>query len=267
MCGPQVRFCERCGGASPRAYSTKAPTRERCMSSEFRGTINVNPATGVGLPTLTHHFLEFVAKEKWEAHAPEFLTLDQIREGEEYYIFVTTDTGLYRYHMNDIVKVTGTFFKTPTLQFVQKGRGVTNITGETLYESQVIRAVKEAEAKLGFVSNFFTMLADETRAVYSLYLEPSRAPGAHPKDLGRAIERCLEPHNMEYRDKRASGRLKPLEVFRLRPGAGEAFKRYCVRHGQRESQFKNVALQYKAETGFPIDQYVFNQEDLLSLAS
>ena len=22
MCDPQVRFCERCGGASPRAYST-----------------------------------------------------------------------------------------------------------------------------------------------------------------------------------------------------------------------------------------------------
>ena len=22
MCGPQVRFCKRCGGASPRAYST-----------------------------------------------------------------------------------------------------------------------------------------------------------------------------------------------------------------------------------------------------
>jgi hypothetical protein len=29
MCGPQVRFCERCGGASPRAYSTQRRRRER----------------------------------------------------------------------------------------------------------------------------------------------------------------------------------------------------------------------------------------------
>ena len=33
MCGPQVRFCERCGGATPRAYSTQQPmprTRRGC---------------------------------------------------------------------------------------------------------------------------------------------------------------------------------------------------------------------------------------------
>ena len=58
---------------------------------------------------------------------------------------MSTQTGLYRYFMNDIVRVTGKFHETPTIQFVQKGKGVTNITGEKLYESQVIQAVLSAE--------------------------------------------------------------------------------------------------------------------------
>lgn len=49
-------------------------------------------------------------------------------------MIVTTDAGLYRYFMNDLIEVTGRFHATPTIQFVQKGSGVTSIAGEKLYE-------------------------------------------------------------------------------------------------------------------------------------
>ena len=90
------------------------------------------------------HFFEFVERDLWDRGEPKFLTLDGIRKGIDYYIVVTTPSGLYRYFINDLVRVSGYLHKTPLLKFVQKGKGVTNITGEKLYESQVLTAVRAA---------------------------------------------------------------------------------------------------------------------------
>ncbi len=67
-----------------------------------------------------------------------FLTVDEVEVGKSYAVFVTTVDGLYRYDMNDIVAATDRVAATPTLVFVQKGRGVTSITGEKLAEAQVL---------------------------------------------------------------------------------------------------------------------------------
>ena len=70
--------------------------------------------------------------------------------------------------MNDIVEVTGWVNATPTLAFVQKGTGVTNITGEKLCESQVTLAVNRAQRYGEPRIPFFIALADEERAEYQL---------------------------------------------------------------------------------------------------
>ena len=67
-----------------------------------------------------------------------------MRKGLDYYIIVTTPSGLYRYFINDVVRVTGFLHAAPLLKFMQKGKGVTNITGEKLYEAQVLAAVSGA---------------------------------------------------------------------------------------------------------------------------
>ena len=74
-------------------------------------------------------------------------------------MFVTTEDGLYRYDINDIVRVNGWVVATPTLAFVQKGKGVTNITGEKVTESQVLEAVTSVFAESGATPQFFIMLA------------------------------------------------------------------------------------------------------------
>ena len=91
------------------------------LSSEFRGTITLGKRAGSGLPTLDTHFFEFVEREKWERGEREFLTLDKLRKGCDYYIIVTTPSGLYRYFINDLVCVTAFLHATPLLKFMQKG--------------------------------------------------------------------------------------------------------------------------------------------------
>lgn len=120
--------------------------------------------------------------------------------------------------MNDIIEVTGYFNRTPTIRFVQKGKGVTNIAGEKLYEHQVTTAVGQVLIARGLISEFFVMLADVENSRYTLCLEHVSSPG----DLGILVEERLSSRNIEFKAKLASGRLQTIRVLHLRPDAGDA---------------------------------------------
>ncbi|MEN8175160.1 MAG: GH3 auxin-responsive promoter family protein, partial [Pseudomonadota bacterium] len=224
------------------------------LSSEFRGTFTYDHATGAGIPSLQDNFFEFATVAEWDAGTQHFLTLEQLAAGEDYYIFVTTRGGLYRYDMNDIVRVEGFLNRTPLLRFLQKGRGVTSITGEKLYENQVIEAVGATLQAAGTGSPFYLMTADRARSGYRLYLETDSLAPPGLDEFARSLEQQLYRVNMEYHAKRESGRLAPLEVRLLQPGAGEHYKAACIRTGQKEGQFKTVALQYRDELVFDFDE-------------
>jgi GH3 auxin-responsive promoter len=149
------------------------------------------------------------------------------------------------------VEVTGWFNRVPTIRFVQKGKGVTNITGEKLYEHQVVEAVEMALKKSGLVSEFYVMLADVHAAGYQLYLEGV----AIPSSFGLMVDEQLARLNVEYQAKRESGRLQPLHVAPLRGGTGEAYRSHCVAKGQRDTQFKLIRLQYTHDCSFDFSQH------------
>ncbi|MDE2837952.1 MAG: GH3 auxin-responsive promoter family protein [Chloroflexota bacterium] len=179
-------------------------------------------------------------------------SLDELEDGREYYVFVTTGDGLYRYDINDIVRVDGWVANTPTFAFVQKGKGVTNITGEKVTEAQVLDAVTSAFAPTGAPPEFFIMLADEAASGYTLYVETgaSAFAGGGAAD---EIDRLLSVSNIEYESKRKSGRLAPLRVRLLPDGAGGRYRESCVASGQRDAQFKYLHLQYARDCAFDFD--------------
>jgi sterol desaturase/sphingolipid hydroxylase (fatty acid hydroxylase superfamily) len=240
------------------ALRRELPSRTRIIdigyiASEFRGTITLGRRSGTGIPTLDTHFFEFVERDRWDGAEPEFLTLDRLRKGRDYYVIVTTPSGLYRYFMNDLVRVVGHLHRTPLLRFLQKGKGVTSLTGEKLYESQVLTAVHAALDQYGVSAVFAMMLADEAERRYALYLEPEGEARPDRIAVAAAVDRKLASLNVEYQAKRESQRLDGVIVHWLRRHAGEAYKQHCVQHGQREGQFKIVALGYRKDFGFDLD--------------
>ena len=220
------------------------------LASEFRGTVNIDARNNVCLPTFFQTYFEFAEREAWEAGTSEFQGLHELEMGGEYYVFVTTPEGLYRYDMNDIVRVDGMVNQTPTLAFVQKGKGTTSITGEKLTESQVVDAVPVALEKGNVHQRFFIVIADEEASGYTLFVEAEdHQTGAHAHGASMALEidsRLCEL-NVEYEAKRKSGRLIPLEVRWLRSGTGDQYRSLCVQSGQRDTQFKYLHLQYARE--------------------
>jgi hypothetical protein len=75
-----------------------------------------------------------------------------------------------------------------------------------------------------------------------------------------AVDRMLAGLNVEYQAKRDSQRLDGVVVHWLRRNAGEDFKQHCVQQGQREGQFKTVALAYRKDCGFDLDDLVDRSE-------
>ena len=223
------------------------------MASEFVGNIVVDCARNDGVPTLLDHFFEFVEKEAWERGERETRLLHELETGRHYYVIVTALHGLYRYFIDDIVEAKGRYRNTPTIAFVQKGKGVTSLTGEKLYECQITHAVDAVAESMHMAPEFFMMLADQRAFNYVLYVES--ASRFDQSAFGKAFNQVLGSLNVEYRDKCASGRIGAAIVKRLRPGTAEMYKRHAVRSGQREGQFKVVRLQYLGDVEFCFDEY------------
>ena len=220
------------------------------QATEVRGTMALEPATTAGLPALHHHFFEFVEQGAWDSGERTTLTLDQLEPGRRYYVIVTTMAGLYRYFMNDLLEVNGHFRRTPLLRFLQKGSGVTSMTGEKLYEAQVIAAVQQAAGQTGTEPIFFLMVADEHRMCYELLIELVTTT-VDLETLERAVDVQLGRLNAEYHGKRASGRLGPLVVTPLQPGSADAYKAAQLGDGKREAQYKPAILQYRRDLRWP----------------
>lgn len=251
-------------GIALTALREKLPAKTQVMelgyqSTEFRGSIALDAEINAGLPPLNHHFFEFVEQSRWDDNAPDFLSLDQLAQDKIYYIFVTNASGLYRYFMNDLVKVSGFFNATPLLSFVQKGKGVTNLTGEKLYEAQVISAVQATCAQYNLVSSFYILVANENTMAYQLFLEPNNFTQIDSSTFSSLLDEKLGEFNIEYQAKSGSGRLAPLSTIWLKHGTAEAYKMSCINSGQREGQFKPTVLQYFKNLNLPLEDYAINQ--------
>ena len=220
------------------------------MSSEFRGTVNLDIRNEIQVPTLNENFFEFVERDEWGSKSPDFLMLHEIELGKNYYIFVTTQNGLYRYFINDIIQVTGKYHNTPTIKFIQKGDGVINLTGEKLYEDQVNKAVLKVIKNYNLRIKFYVMVAYSEELKYRLYIQhPFKAAYAHE------IEEEISCLNIEYMEKRKSGRLKPLEVVCVEKRTAEEFKKYNLNKGQREGQFKLIRLLSDKDCDFDFNKF------------
>jgi hypothetical protein len=220
------------------------------VASELRGTIVVDATRNLALPMLGQVFFEFIENSAWDRGERDTLLLHQLEEGRDYQVIVTTAAGLLRYQMNDVMRVTGYVAACPTLEFVRKGRGVTNIVGEKLSEDQIHVAVSVLFPQ---PPTFYIALADTQAAVYRLFVETA----ALPPDLAKAFDAKLAGMNIEYAAKRGSGRLALPQLLRLQAGTGAAYHRHCVEvKGQREAQIKVLALQCAEEFDFDLAPFV-----------
>jgi len=216
-------------------------------ASEGRGTV------GVGLDSqalaIRSHFFEFIEENEIGKPNATALTADQLQTGVNYFILFTTSAGLYRYNLNDIVKVVGWHNQTPLLEFLHKGGNISSFTGEKLTESQVTQAVQSTVQDLSLPTRFFTVIPEfRPEPHYKLLLETEQPLDEHTLIRCREyFDEKLSSVNSEYRAKRESKRLGEAEAFLLPLGTYEELRKTLVNQGVPDAQIKISHLNPKNE--------------------
>jgi hypothetical protein len=219
------------------------PTRDRgYMASEGCGSIPLVDAGAAGALAITTSFFEFVAVEQREQPNPPVLTCDQLQPNRDYYILFTTSSGLYRYDINDVVRVVDFYRDVPLIEFVRKGRGVTSLTGEKLAEQQVTAAMMTAVEALGLdhaVKHFTAVPRFGSPARYAFFVEPGEPiSDERLQTLAARLDRALGEANVEYEAKRESLRLDPPLLRIVAAGTYDAYRQERVSKGAPEAQVK-----------------------------
>lgn len=220
------------------------------ISSEFRGSINIDPTNNLCALTIDENFYEFIEVSEYENDEYQIKQAYELEEGKDYYIIVTTQNGLYRYFINDIITVTGKFKQTPCIRFLQKGKGCTNITGEKLTENQVITTINTLHDKYQCTIDFYILIAKPEDGYYELYYQSNSDPAPY-------FETELSKLNIEFDAKRKSGRLQETKFTKLKKGTDEAYKQFCLNQGQREGQFKYIKLQEVKDCKFIFEEHLY----------
>jgi hypothetical protein len=230
----------------PRYFGT-APVRDvGLIASEGRFTIPVADGTASGILDVTSHYFEFVPEEEIDRPQPVVLGAHEVEAGRTYVIVPTTAFGLYRYHISDLVRVTGFYNRTPLVEFLNKGSHFASLTGEKLSEYHVTQAMDETLRQMGLTLTAYTLAPcwDEELPYYGLFVE--RGDLANPEQgvqLAEALDRRLSQLNVEYAGKRGSLRLGAVRLELLPGGTWQAWDRQrLARSGGPVEQYKHPCL-------------------------
>lgn len=220
-------------------------------ASEGRGTVSIAP--GKQMLALRSHFFEFVPEDEMGSGKRPLLA-HELTTGENYFILFTTAGGLYRYNINDIVKVAGWHNKAPLIEFLHKGGNISSFTGEKLTESQVTEAVSAAIQNCGLKLRFFTVIPKfRPEPHYELFCESFDEESDRlltselVESLRLEFDKQLRLKNIEYEAKRQSDRLADTTVEFLRVGAYEELRKHLVAGGVPDAQVKISHLNPKED--------------------
>jgi len=228
-------------------YYGATPIRDvGLIASEGRMTIPMDDATPSGVLDITTHFFEFIPESEGDSPHPTVLGAHELQEGKTYFILPTTAYGLYRYHIHDVVRVTGFHNQTPLIEFLSKGSHFANITGEKLSEYHVAGAMADSLADLNMALSTYSLAPcwDDELPYYGLFLERGDlADREQGQRLAQALEDRLARVNVEYAAKRDSRRLGPVRLMLLPPGAWQHWDRQrLARSGGTLEQYKHPCL-------------------------
>uniref|UniRef100_A0A0D3D343 Auxin-responsive GH3 family protein n=1 Tax=Brassica oleracea var. oleracea TaxID=109376 RepID=A0A0D3D343_BRAOL len=256
---------QKCSKTSWEAIVRRLWPNAKCIEAVVTGSmahsecfigLNLDPlskpcdASYSTIPSVAYfEFLEIKKDSQETGHDPVVVDLVDVKVGHDYEPVITTFSGLYRYRLGDVLRVTGFYNNAPQFRFVGRQKVVLSIDMDKTYEEDLLKAV--ANAKL-LLEPHELMLIDFTSRVdsssfpghYVLYWEL----GCKVKDVKVepdpevmeeccfAVEECLDS---VYRNGRGNDKnIGPLEIKVVRSGAFDELMSFFVSRGSSVSQFK-----------------------------
>ena len=218
------------------------------MASEGVFSIPLNDDNPDGVLTLHANFYEFVPEHEFGRPDARTLLAHEIEPGENYHVVITTTGGLYRYAMNDVIRVGPREAGSPTVRFLYKGGNVQNIQGEMVTVDHVTSTMGSISRELGITVHHFQVVAELGARRYILHVEPSaELPAAVLARLLPGFDRELGKNNENYAMFRADGLINAPGLRIMRRGWFDRISSDHIARSKRESQSKPSLLASSVE--------------------
>jgi hypothetical protein len=173
-------------------------------------------------------YFEFLPKSEWTADQPQTLELRELEVGEEYALVITTNAGLWRYALGDVIRVTELHpFR---MQVVGRTSSFLNAFGEELMVDQAEKAIAEASVLAAAHVRDFTaapvfMNREETGG-HEWCIEFSKPPAGGMQLFMECLDASLRRQNSDYDAKRTAGLALRFPIgHAMEPGAFDAWLR------------------------------------------
>ena len=119
------------------------------LASEGRVSIPLEDESPAGALDVGSACFEFIPAEQAASATPDALEPHELELGQKYIVVLTNLTGLIRYRLDDVVRVTGWLEQAPVIEFLYRAGRVASVAGEKLTENQLVAAVTMVRERLG----------------------------------------------------------------------------------------------------------------------
>ena len=188
-------------------------------------------------------FFEFIPIDDPECERP--LTMKEIEVGKEYELVVTNFSGLYRYQIEDVVRVTGFYNKTPKVEFLYRNNLAMNIANEKTTTQMVDWAAAQTQKKAGVSFKGYSFYADKSvdPVRYMLLAEPEEEISAEKvTEIEAILDEYLSESNEKYFKYRRWGMLAPAKVSILKKDTYADYREMLKKQGKILNQVKPVTV-------------------------
>jgi len=232
------------------------------LASEGRMNIPLSDETADGILDIDSNFYEFIPVEQMDGWTGPALLGHELQVGEKYFILLTTPSGFFRYNISDVVEVSSYIGEAPVIRFLNKGTRISSMVGEKLSEHNVVQAISRIYRESRQNDQCFdAVLCPQwgDPPFYRLNVDSEAFEGLDSEairtELAKRLDQVLMAMNMEYKSKRKSDRLGPVEVRALAAGyLAECDRQGMARSVTARSQFKHRYLHTElgADKNFPV---------------
>ena len=185
-------------------------------------------------------FYEFIPTDSKD---DKTLTIDQVEQGIDYEIVVTNLSGLYRYKMDDVVRVTGFYNEAPLIKFLYRKNQGLSLVGENTSIDDVRWSIERFMIDTGLTVVDFSLYGntEEKPVCYDMFIELDEKLGE--KDLQECrdiLETRLMQANLTYGNKLRLGKLGPMRLIQVQNQTYQLYRDMQIMQGASANQLKPV---------------------------
>jgi hypothetical protein len=196
-------------------------------SSEAMIGINLSPDRNDYVLALGSAFFEFIPLAHADQDQPETVDVDQLEAGREYEVVLTNFAGLYRYRLDDIIRIMGFHGRAPIFKFLYRRGAILNLVGEKITEYHTAKAltasVNQWLGPKGILKDY-TVASEicDGLSCYAFFAELDS--GAPPRlndasNVATILDRELCKANYYYwSNGRNADQLGPVKLYLVKPG-------------------------------------------------